>query len=291
MHPRVNEVIAAFQSGDYARVESLIRQILATEPSIIDSGLRVSFGNGLVHTAAWDLVDALIPRDTNTLTTSGWLRSLLAGRPVNRDGEPIPWFAYAAIDFLEPRIRPEWRVFEWGAGFSTLWWAKRVASVHSVDTSPEWYAELGRMAPPNVTLQLHREEASYVDSVLAAGAPFDVVVIDGDWRNGCARRVAEAVKPDGLIIFDNSDGDHFDEGVAHLMDTGWMRIDFVGLIPSYLYKNCTSVLFKDPSFLTRAPLPSKVALCTGPTCFQSIARINAANAALAAAREAGEKPS
>lgn len=51
--------------------------------------------------------------------------ALRKGRCVNREGQPIPWFTCRAIDFLSQLDLSEKIVFEYGAGASTLYWAKR----------------------------------------------------------------------------------------------------------------------------------------------------------------------
>ena len=48
----------------------------------------------------------------------------------------VPWWTYGAIDAVEEwlasRARPV-RVFEWGSGASTMWLAKRVDQIDSVE--------------------------------------------------------------------------------------------------------------------------------------------------------------
>ena len=47
-----------------------------------------------------------------------WTDALVARkRPLDLE---IPWFSYAAIDFLEDYLQPEMSVFEYGTGGSTL---------------------------------------------------------------------------------------------------------------------------------------------------------------------------
>ena len=50
---------------------------------------------------------------SNDWFTSFSLRSSI------RNNKPIPWINYTAIDFLEPRISKEMKVFEFGSGNST----------------------------------------------------------------------------------------------------------------------------------------------------------------------------
>ena len=79
----------------------------------------------------------------------GWLRSFRVGRPVDVAGNPVPWIAYPAIRFLETRVGADLKVFEYGAGNSTLWWAKRVARVISCESDAAWAEEVRASLPGN----------------------------------------------------------------------------------------------------------------------------------------------
>src|SRR5215203_492131 len=51
----------------------------------------------------------------------------------------IPWFSYAAIDFLEKYIKREMTVCEYGSGGSTLFFAERAKSVYSIEDNAKWF--------------------------------------------------------------------------------------------------------------------------------------------------------
>ena len=72
------------------------------------------------------------------LVESGWYKSFQSERPVDRNGEPVAWYTYPCSAFLETHLNPSMRVFEYGAGNSTLWYAERVAQVVAVEHDPEW---------------------------------------------------------------------------------------------------------------------------------------------------------
>src|SRR5580765_3940650 len=71
----------------------------------------------------------------------------------------IPWFSYAAIDFLEEFLRPHMTVCEYGSGGSTLFFASRTKSVWSIEDNSKWFESVsGRLRAKgiqNVTLKLH----------------------------------------------------------------------------------------------------------------------------------------
>jgi hypothetical protein len=48
------------------------------------------------------------------LTDEGWFNSYRKKLPVDRRGNPIPWCTYPFIHFIESRLRPDFRVFEYG---------------------------------------------------------------------------------------------------------------------------------------------------------------------------------
>ena len=68
------------------------------------------------------------------LKPHGWNRSLDAG-PVDANGGPLPWITYPAQTMLEQIVRDTFRVFEFGCGNSSLWWAARAKEVVSIDHS------------------------------------------------------------------------------------------------------------------------------------------------------------
>jgi hypothetical protein len=140
------------------------------------------------HRADLQALSDLAPRRLNTFIHTGWIASVESGRPVNAQGQPIPWFTYPAIDFLDSKILPNWSVLEWGCGNSTLWWAAKTARVFSVEHNAEWHQKISAELPANATIALIENEQSYatLQEVQTADC-FDVIVIDGQERNLCAR--------------------------------------------------------------------------------------------------------
>ena len=54
------------------------------------------------------------------------------GKPIWPDGRPVPWMTYPAICYLEQLDFSQKRVFEYGCGSSTAYWAKRALRTISV---------------------------------------------------------------------------------------------------------------------------------------------------------------
>src|SRR3954447_6175598 len=70
----------------------------------------------------------------------------------------IPWFSYAAIDFLENFLQPHMTVCEYGSGGSTLFFSRRVKSVVSIEDNRTWFDLVSRRVKEkgiqNVSLKL-----------------------------------------------------------------------------------------------------------------------------------------
>lgn len=179
----------------------------------------------------------------------GWTRSRKVAKSVDATGSPVPWFTYAATDFLQSRIPTHLRVFEWGAGGSTLWWAQRTAEVVTCEHDPDWYNEVLRVQPSNVTIILRSIKGNAYASEVLNHRLFDVIVIDGADRLSCANFATDALSPDGVIVWDNSDRASAEEGLELLRSAGFKRIDFRGLGPIGLDAWTTSVLYKSTNCL------------------------------------------
>ncbi|MDB9447419.1 FkbM family methyltransferase [Anabaena sp. CS-542/02] len=205
----------------------------------------------------------------NYLKVSGWLNSVSQKKIINGDNQPIPWYTYPAIEFIEDKVKGDFLVFEFGSGHSTLWWGERVKEVISVESDGGWFKEINQQMPGNVKLNLESDEGKYADFILSyPDEYFDVIIVDGINRNRCLENSLSKVKEDGLIIFDNTDVYHYDSSLRLLLSQGYKRIDFWGLIPGYVYKNCTSVFFKSTAILETNSLPSDKRSCLGVSCMQ-----------------------
>ncbi|MCA9450568.1 MAG: class I SAM-dependent methyltransferase [Candidatus Omnitrophica bacterium] len=181
----------------------------------------------------------------------GWIRSVEEGLPVDESGQCLPWFTYPAITFLKNRIDPNMAIFEYGSGNSTLWWSKQVASIVSYEHDRSWFEAMENKVPENV--DYHHSEleygGDYSKAILNYQNQFDVIVVDGRDRINCVKNCLAALKPNGVVIFDNSDRVKYQEGYDFLLDKGFRRLDFEGHGPINSYSWCTSVFYRSDNCL------------------------------------------
>jgi hypothetical protein len=120
-----------------------------------------------------------------------------------------PWISYRAASEIERLLRPEWRVLEFGAGMSTLWFAKRVSFVLSIEANREWYERVCKQLTSrgfsNVEVRLRQESDAYAAAVNREDGLFDFVLIDGDWRERCIEPSLRALRADRFVYIDNID--------------------------------------------------------------------------------------
>ena len=205
-----------------------------------------------------------------------FLRSLFAIHDIDGLIElDVPWWTYSAIDEIEAFLHthPQARVFEYGSGASTVWLSKRAGEVKSVEHDKSWHAlvseRLSRANPgknSNYTLieadtavpgtdPVYLSEKSgyaglsfetYARAILHEDGLFDVIVIDGRARGACLRHAVQKLSADGIIVFDNSKRQRYQEAMG---TCGLQAQIFRGLTPSLPYSEETTILKRLPGHL------------------------------------------
>lgn len=127
-----------------------------------------------------------------------------------------PWLTQQANAILSSCLRKTDVGLEWGSGRSTVWFAKRVAHLISVESDPIWYEKAKKdLANANITnTEIYCYENPLKDEEtennqycgIADNFPensLDFALVDGVSRSECASRVLKKIKPAGLLIIDN----------------------------------------------------------------------------------------
>ena len=181
----------------------------------------------------------------------------------------VPWIPYAAKRYLDTITEYKWKVFEYGSGNSTFYFAGRGCTVVSIEDKKSWfnalYAELCECRTINDRVRLihvpidpevlgkdvanpdhyyeppgegnYRAYASAID-VYPPGY-FDLVVVDGVARPSCLMHAHSKVKPGGYLMLDNSDRAYYLECTEHIL-ARWERYTFWGHGPLNSYQwGCT----------------------------------------------------
>ncbi len=119
-----------------------------------------------------------------------------------------PWLTSEMVRILSSWLKPHDVGLEWGSGRSTVWLAKRLGRLTSVEHDQVWYrkvnAQLQQLSAGNVEYKLRTDEADYV-AVVDEFAPdsLDFCLVDGVARDRCAIAVVPKIKPGGILVIDN----------------------------------------------------------------------------------------
>jgi hypothetical protein len=177
----------------------------------------------------------------------GQLATARSGLATNARGAAIPWYTYPAIEYLSRFDLSTGKVFEYGSGQSSLFWAKQALEVISVEHDAGWFERIKTRVPANNRLFLKTDPDSYVSLIETFGHRFEVIVIDGRFRTRCAEIAPRFLADGGLLVFDNADW--YPRTAALLRQQGLFQIDFNGFGPINAYSWTTSVFLRAPTGL------------------------------------------
>lgn len=188
-----------------------------------------------------------------------------AGDMVRMD---MAWWSYPAMRRVDEFLagRPEARIFEFGAGASTLWLAKRAAQVDSVEHDSRWAESVREMladSPGNVKLHVvppiaatadtvvrsgrvghtDLDFADYVSKIDEVGGQFDLIVVDGRARVDAFRRSLDHLADGGVVVFDNIKRKRYWDVVSAMPG---LRFELLkGGTPTLPYPTTTGLIWRD----------------------------------------------
>lgn len=143
-----------------------------------------------------------------------------------RNNPDSPWLTQGSVSFLDQYLSKDDVLLETGSGRSTMWFAKRVAKVVSIEHHEGWYDK--------VKLDLKSNNISNVDYYLEgrdfkdspydspyvkrmhsfSDRSFDAILIDGKHRGHIAILGLDKIKEGGIIIIDNIEREIFIDTIA-----------------------------------------------------------------------------
>ena len=187
------------------------------------------------------------------ITLSGRLRLPAARRRARLGKVPErPWIVPAAVGWLGRRARRGWRVLELGSGRSTVWLARRTASVLCFEDNEFWLGRAQEMlvAAGLENVELHHLPVETFSSEVAAleDESFDLVVVDflespeAD-RVDAVRAARWKVRPGGYLLLDDSDRPGYAE--AYELLSRWRERRFVGVKDEWP-EACETTIFRRP---------------------------------------------
>lgn len=118
-------------------------------------------------------------------------------------GLVFPWYTKSFLDELATWDLKDKVVFEYGCGASSLWWAGRCKQLYGVENNREYFEAVSKKIGDIACIDHAMEESAYINAIRQWGIQFDIIVVDGSWRDESIPTVLEHLKPGGKIIYDN----------------------------------------------------------------------------------------
>jgi hypothetical protein len=180
----------------------------------------------------------------------------------------MAWWCYPAMRRVEAFLadRPGARVFEYGAGASTVWLAKRAARVDSVEHDATWAGHVRELLAGTSGVQVHVVPATpatagtvvrsgrvghadldfgdYVAAIDQVGGLFDLIVVDGRARIHAFQRALDHLADGGVIVFDNIKRKRYWNVIS--ATTPALRFELLkGATPTLPYHTTTGLIWRD----------------------------------------------
>ncbi len=172
-------------------------------------------------------------------------------QPIDEEGRPLPFLPYVAIELLKERLSKDLTLLEFGAGYSTMFFMKRVGRVVSIEHDPVWIARLKPSLDANVTLiTANRESAdTYCAFLEQSDERFDFILVDGRHRVECFRRAIVHLSDRGVIALDDSDRERYAEIFTLAGSAGLRALSLLGHKPTSLELHRTTFFYRDGNCL------------------------------------------
>ncbi len=185
------------------------------------------------------------------LATIGWFTAFDNHQAVDANNQPIPWVTYSFIDFIKERLHNNLTVFEYGSGNSTLFYAKKVKRVVSVEHDNAWYKKIVNEKAANAEMIFTKLEPNgeYSQKAKLLNEKFDVIIVDGRDRVNCCKHSVDALTENVVLVLDDSESEDYKEARIFLKNRGFRELSFSGISPGLFYKKATSVFYKKENCL------------------------------------------
>jgi len=173
------------------------------------------------------------------------------GYPCSKDGSELPWMNYQVINFLKERLQNDLNLFEYGSGYSTMFYARLVKSVISVEYDKNWLNLMKTKVPGNVTLVYQEKDIdkNYCRAIKEFNQDFDVVIVDGRDRVNCVKHSIDKLSNKGVIILDDSSRDRYTQAFDLTIKAGFRILTFEGLKPKGSDVDKTTIIYRDGNCL------------------------------------------
>lgn len=158
---------------------------------------------------------------------------------------------YPTIALLEERLSKNFNIFEYGSGFSTLFFSQLAGTVTAVENDLNWFEIIKNRAPVNAKIifaDLDKAD-DYVKSIHLEGIRYDVVIVDGRQRVESFSEAMLAIGETGVIVLDDSQRERYSVAFDLANTEGFRFLNLSGLKPTGISTDQSTVFYKSNNCL------------------------------------------
>ena len=207
-------------------------------------------GKSQISSALFDLC-GLVLSPNSYLRTSGWLRSSRQRVPLSGVGDQLPWMNYSLVELLDERLHSQLSLFEYGSGYSTRFFANRVKVLYSVEHDQDWFEAVKKLKPCNANVyhESIANERAYIETIFRPERAFDVVIVDGVYRNECVKTAVGHLSAAGVLILDDTERSEYDISDQHMKRLGFKSLAISGLKPCSFRRSQSTIYYRSKNVL------------------------------------------
>ncbi len=142
-----------------------------------------------------------------------------------------PFYTPRAIKFVKKKLSPETRVFEFGSGISSTWFAQRVGEYIAVEHDKAWHEQVVAQVKArhfdHARVLFQPDFEHYVTAIDPfPDGHFHIISVDGRERVKCLARATPKLAPNGILIFDDAHRSKYREIWKTMSDWHVRKFDF-----------------------------------------------------------------
>lgn len=121
----------------------------------------------------------------------------------------VPWLTSDAVRLLNELLKKDDVGVEFGSGRSTLWFAKHLGHLTSIESDGMWFEKVSSLIQSAdlssvVDYRKCENEAEYArQATLFSNNSIDFCLVDGMVRDQCALSILPKIKSSGILVIDN----------------------------------------------------------------------------------------
>lgn len=119
-----------------------------------------------------------------------------------------PWYTLGALEMLNSLQLNTMSVFEYGCGISSIWWKHKANKWEGIDSSEKWAKEC--------SCKYIIDQKEYVTACMHN--KYDIIIIDGIYRDECAEYALQSINKNGYIVIDN-----WDQATVDMPESYWQK--------------------------------------------------------------------